>query len=463
MTVEPDEDLGAAPESPDGPRDPVLVRRWTTGTASRSTAITLAATVVIIALQLVTGVLTARLLLPEGRGELAAILAWVMTGPALLSFGAPEGPGYFQARAPSPRPDAVGAALLATAFMTVSSFVAAQLLVGVAFSGENADIIGLARWGFTGVSAFALFTVLQGQLNACGFFLLSNVARAAQPLLYLLGVLGSWAFSAVTTATVLVSMLVSYLVVGVYQLVILLQAVGVTRPTRHFVDQAWQWGLRAYGQTLGQVGNSRLDLMLLPAFVAAPQIGLYAVAVNIASLPVTIFGRLQQVTYREAAQRTGEDGRLFIERMLRFVVVGSVVVVVPLAVLAEVVLGVMYGEEFTEAAPAMRWVLPGLIAWAGNGVLTSSLRALGRPWVASRHQLIGLVLTVVLLLVMLPTLGIVGAAIASSVVYVLVFVANAASARSVGALQVRSLLSVSELRTECDVLARRLLATARRR
>jgi O-antigen/teichoic acid export membrane protein len=87
------------------------------------------------------------------------------------------------------------------------------------------------------------------------------------------------------------------------------------------------------------------------------------------------------------------------------------------AVAAPVVLPLVYGPAFS-AATIPTWIL--LVGMAGGsvyGVLSAFLSGIGRPGLTSIAQAAGLVVTVALDLALIPHLGIIGAATASTFAY----------------------------------------------
>ncbi len=416
---------------------------------------TMGTAAVVLVLQFATGVITARLLLPAGRGEMAAVVAWVTVLPRLVGLGFTSGISYFQARAPRPRPDAVALALLSVIGVSTVALVVAQLVAGPVFGARDGDLLDLARIGLIGVYPVAAFQVVSGELNSCGFYGVANALRAGQLVLYLAAIAAVAGLDVVSPGAVLAGQLASYAVVGTIGAGVLVVAVGWARPSRCLVTASNHYGVRTYGQTLGRIGNSQLDMMVLPAFVGTAQIGLYAIAVNVASIPVTLFEQVQNVTFRSAARRDDAERRRFIERMLRFITLGAAGITVMFLIVIEPLLELVYGPAFTGAAAPVRILMPGLVLWAANSVLTAALRSIGRPGIGSRHQLAGVALTVALLIVLLPRWGIEGAALASAIVYATVFAANARALGRLGQIGWRTTCSPAALRRDLAALARR--------
>lgn len=71
-----------------------------------------AGNVLTLALTVFTGVITARLLGPDGRGEVAAIVAWASTVQLRASVGFKEGVSYLQAKDPASGPRLLGTTFL---------------------------------------------------------------------------------------------------------------------------------------------------------------------------------------------------------------------------------------------------------------------------------------------------------------------------------------------------------------
>jgi O-antigen/teichoic acid export membrane protein len=95
-----------------------------------------------------------------------------------------------------------------------------------------------------------------------------------------------------------------------------------------------------------------------------------------------------------------------------------------LGLLAEPLLGLVYGDDFRAAAESLRLLLPGAVLFAGSSILAAGIYAGGRPFTATLTQLLGVVVTVVGLILFLPAGGITAAALVSSASYGAIFVAS---------------------------------------
>nr|MDQ6925802.1 polysaccharide biosynthesis C-terminal domain-containing protein [Candidatus Eremiobacteraeota bacterium] len=118
----------------------------------------------------------------------------------------------------------------------------------------------------------------------------------------------------------------------------------------------------------------------------------------------------------------------------------SVAGTVVLAAVLPFAIPFVYGRAFAGAvSPALVLLAAGLCLGAKQ-VLAGGAQALGDPWLASRSEIIGAVVTICLLPVLLPRLGIMGAALATLAAYATQLVVVLAGLSRTHAIGVPSLM-----------------------
>ena len=100
-----------------------------------------------------------------------------------------------------------------------------------------------------------------------------------------------------------------------------------------------------------------------------------------------------------------------------------------LAIVAPVLVPLAFGDAYEDSVQALWLLLPGTVALAGSKVLTSYIFSRGRPILNTGITAVSLVVTVAADLILIPLFDVNGAAIASSLAYVV--------ALCCGALRVR--------------------------
>jgi O-antigen/teichoic acid export membrane protein len=391
------------------------------GDARRSGALTIAASAGALLGNLVTGVIVARAIGPNGRGELVAILTLSYMAAWALAFGAPTVAAYFQARFPQDAARLVGTWVCIVVPAGIAAVLVAELLLPVLFTAQSHSAVTTAR-----VSVLVALILVVGQfffsfLLGAHRFGLYNLLRVGAPLAVGLAYLVLWALDELTVRTALIAFAAvnGAAVAGVAIYVV--RAYGIARPSAALARETVAYGLRAQLTTLGEQINGRLDLLLLPAFLGASAVGLYSVATNVSWIIASGAGALHLIALPKAARDADSAPATIVGAAGATIAIATAGAVL-LAVAAEPALRLVYGDAFGSAASALRLLLPGCVLYAGAGVFAAGLAALGRPLSAAAAQGAGLVITVVGLLVLLPGSGIETAAAVSSVAYSAVFV-----------------------------------------
>jgi O-antigen/teichoic acid export membrane protein len=195
-------------------------------------------------------------------------------------------------------------------------------------------------------------------------------------------------------------------------------------------DRGW-WGrpdpaigrrVASYGLR-GQVGglitllNLRLDFAILGAMAGPAVLGSYAVASKYAELLRLPGTALTWVCYPRLASLSETEAARTARRMIRPALIGIVVAAIPVALLTSPVMRLLYGAEFGPAVDPARVLLAGMLLAGASGVASAYLYGRGSPGLNSIVLGIGLVVTVILDLLLIPRFGALGAAIASTAAY----------------------------------------------
>jgi O-antigen/teichoic acid export membrane protein len=393
------------------------------GALRRQGILTFGASGSILLVNLATGVLVARSLGTDGRGELTAIMIVPQLVGWALSMGSLQAIPYRQARHSED-----GGRLIATWLVMLSPFavvaiVAAQLLLPVVFAAQTHEAYHLAQLYALSVWMWVIAGVVHAVLLGDHDFLFYNAMRIALPLATAIGYLVLWQADALSVGTALLINVVVGAVVDAVIAIRVLRRHPLRRPSLALARSSLWYGVRAHGTTVGGVMNARLDLFIIPAFLAASGVGLYAVASSVASTVVTLSAALSSIVL-PAAARQGSAGARTVIRSLHATLAVAVVMAVGLAVFADVGIRLVYGSEFGHSAHALRLLLPGTVLYAAASVLWSGLYAVDRPFTAAVGQVAGLLVTGAGLLLFLERGGITAAALVTTTSYTVVFVVS---------------------------------------
>jgi O-antigen/teichoic acid export membrane protein len=86
-------------------------------------------------------------------------------------------------------------------------------------------------------------------------------------------------------------------------------------------------------------------------------------------------------------------------------------------VLAKWGIVLLYSDAYLESAVALRALLPGVVALSFSKILANDIAGRGNPGINSQQSTIAFVVNVIANLILIPRLGVVGAALATSLSY----------------------------------------------
>ena len=340
--------------------------------------------------------------------------------------GLPGALGYFlsEPRRSTPRlwPTLLTILAAGSALGVAVWLLATPLLTRTFFPGDSLLVIAWA--GATVVSQLVLTvgkTSLQGLQDRKGGDLVIAAEELAFLPCYLLPVLAGIH----GTAALVIGLLIADLVVAVEAWRRVLRHTGwrprdgVHRPRRDLGREVLAYGVR--GQVGGMITllNLRLDFAILGAMAGPAVLGAYAVASKYAELLRLPGTALTWVCYPMLAGMPAVDATRQARRMVVPALLANLAAVVPFVLLAGPVIGLFYGDQFASAVRPAQVLVVGMLLGGAAGVASGYLYGRGRPGLNSVAFGVGLVVTVVLDLLLIPAYGAMGAAVASTVTYLL--------------------------------------------
>lgn len=371
---------------------------------------TLWANLLILGINMLTGILTARLLAPAGRGELAAMTLWPQLIAYTLALGLPAALVYEVKRRPEQAHAFLGAALTIAAGMGFLATGIGLILIPLWLGHYAPDVIRFAQWMMLTAPIQLLGLILLAACQTRENFTLFNRIRYFSPALTLIALvilaLFHWLDPFMAT--------LAYLLAGIPLFVWnLLWAWRSYRPRlAGFGTRARQlasYAFRSSGSDLTIVLGNQIDRVVVVGLLSPAAMGLYVVANGLSRLLNSLTTPVTHVLMPKTAGRPKEEVLAITGRALRATLSLSLLIALPLGMLASWLLQLLYGEAFAAAAQAFRLLLAEAVISGMALVLTQAFLAVGSPGLVSLLQLVGLACSVPLLLALVPRYGIEGA------------------------------------------------------
>ena len=365
-----------------------------------------------------------------GKGEFAVFTASFGLLSLLLGLGLDVSLRYFVAQERVER-EKILTSLILFVLITGGLVFAVARLNGLFFTNELFLPLGKQRLTFeltlAGVVVANLFhSNVSSVFAGCRSFKVINIASIGFAVVSLATWFGLFAAKEAGIFPVgsdqvfiayLVLVLANAVVLGVLAFVIL----GV-RPSRSLMDRHLLWemvhyGSKAFASQVAQFLNYRIDIWIVQIFLGAASLGLYSLAGNLAMmlwiLPRSLSSVLMPATAAKDPGASMEDAA----RMARLAFVVTLVVGIPAVVASGIWIRILYGAEFGSSAPAFCLLMIGCVPFSICVVLAASLAGVNRVGANLAASGVGLVVTIVLDVLLIPRYGIGGAAVASSASY----------------------------------------------
>jgi O-antigen/teichoic acid export membrane protein len=383
----------------------------------RSVAATTATRGIQMGAGLVTTVIVARVLGPEGRGLFAVAIAVGALGIQATNLGLHASNTYAAAREPLRVPALLGNSIVATVLLggVAALGVAVFCTAWPTLAPVNGTLFALA---LATVPLGLFYLLLQGLLlgiHAIGPY---NRIEIATRILGLLLVAGVVLLGRITVVALFIPVVVATAVGGALAFRRLVAGMaGPLTTSRQLFYENLRYGSRAYLSALFSFLVLRSDLFLVKHLIGAASAGQYSIAATLGETLMVVPVVTGALLFPRLAAADPATRWPLARRAIGAVAVVMMLVTLIAFVVTVPVIRLLFGPEFLPAVPAFRWLLPGIFLISVNTIFMNFFAAQGMPWFTVISPGIASLTNITINLWAIPVFGIVGAAVASSAVY----------------------------------------------
>jgi len=180
------------------------------------------------------------------------------------------------------------------------------------------------------------------------------------------------------------------------------------------------YGIKSYLQILTGHLIYQIDLYLIAYLLSAKQVAFYSIAVGVATLLWYLPNTIGVVLFPTLSSiHNDEEIHMFSAEVCRHTLFITFIGAVGLGLAGKYLILFFFGAEYIESVNAMLFILPGIVAMSIYKVLTRNFSSRNRQQVSIMAAAISLVVNIGLNFILIPKYGIEGAAIASTISYIL--------------------------------------------
>lgn len=372
---------------------------------------------------LLTQPILARALGTTGRGELAAALAPAVLLGSVATLGLPDALTFFTA-AGSRRSRRALAWSLLLSFLAAVVCLGGVLWAAPVLAGGDVTLAGLITLGMGISIPVFLVGALRGSARGHQAWGLIAVESALNSGLRLLGFLVLWLSGNLTVLNGLVLTVATQVLAGVVYLPMAFRRVGGTTgapPTspveedplaRRTVGPLLRYGMRTWFGAVAGMLLARTAQVLMVPLASVEDLGLWTVAVMISDVPIML---AMSAAYALQGVNSKTNDAEQVAKTCRTVLLATGIACLGLGATLPLWLRPVFGADFAGALlPTVVLLVAALVAAPGF-VAAAGLASVNRPGLRSMGFFTTFVVNLVLFVVLVPRLGIMGAAVAALV------------------------------------------------
>jgi O-antigen/teichoic acid export membrane protein len=235
-------------------------------------------------------------------------------------------------------------------------------------------------------------------------------------------------------------------------------------PNKEVLYKSMKYGIALFVGIVVNILHNRLIQFIVEAYLGLTALGWYAIAVRMVEMIWLLDYVVINASLFKLTSSTFDESVKLTMQLTRFV--GAIVIsgALVMAITFPWVIPLLLGERFRPSVIPALLMLPGIVAWSlGRSMAPFVSYQIGKPWYNTGVSAVAFVINLVASVILVPRFGINGAAAASTISYVSMFVLMTIVFKKTALVSLGSILRIQ--REDVDLFmeqARRLLTSLRK-
>jgi O-antigen/teichoic acid export membrane protein len=382
---------------------------------------------------------------PSGQGHYTLITYLPTMLMTFLNFGFNSSTVFFISRKKVDVNSAFSTNIILGLGLAIISMLIGDLVIHILASTHFKNIdSGLLQLSLFALPGMFLMIFLQTILQGIQHFKSFNTALVVQQFSTLFFLIVFLFIFDLGLKGAILSFTFGYICAVIYMIVFLVKYADASFSFRAFSFDHFKemviYGLKAHVSNVMTFLNYRLDVLLLGYFLTEYSVGIYTVAVSLGER-LSIFSQsFSQVLLPRVAASNHEEDRNKVTSMLSRTILALVITVSVCIILFSDIVFRLFLPEYLKSSLLLKLLLPGLTFLTVEKILSNDLAGRGKPELNMYVSFFNVAFNVILNLFLIPTIGVKGAAISSSITYICSFIIKAFIYKSVTKLKFNEFL-----------------------
>jgi O-antigen/teichoic acid export membrane protein len=401
------------------------IRAWFTHSIpsdlAQKTIETLSTRILLIFFSIVTSIIIARTLGPEGRGLYAIALTVSMLGIQFSNLGLHSSNTFYIARNHN----------------LLSPLLGNSILVSFSFGGLISIILGAFFYWVPEIAPVTntiLYLALIWIPVGLGYLLTQNLLLGIQEIrtfnkieiynkiISVVFILTLILFSLVSAETIFSAALIALTLSFAWTIIILKR--HLTRPihiSKSLFKMNLPYGIKSYFGSLVGFLMLRVDLLMINQLLDKKEVGLYDIAINMSEMIYLFPLVVSTVLFPKLAAIENIQDKWTLSKNVGWaLMIGMSAICMLAALLAYPMVKILFGEAFVACVPAFLFLIVSKFLMSANSIFGNFIASIHVPWATVPFNFFILGVNILLNLAWIPKYGIIGAAFASTISFALV-------------------------------------------
>ncbi|MCK4420356.1 oligosaccharide flippase family protein [candidate division WOR-3 bacterium] len=389
---------------------------------TKDTSLTLVSRVICVFTGLATSIIIARILGPEGKGVYSLSILLPLLLINFLNLGIGSATVYY-----------TGKRKYALKKILGNNLIIGIIISGIAILVGIIIIIFFRELFFEGVSSLYLFISLGLIPMSLMYIYLINILLGIQKIAkYNLVAISRELFSLILVVIMLVGFKTGVIgglsariiatllaVIIAFWWIVKLSGGIACRLNKGYIKDTTFYGIKAHTSNILAFLNYRLDMFLVNFFINPLAVGYYSISVGIAERLWLVSRSASTVLFPRVASEKDENRRKeFTPIVSRNVLFITFVGAIFIYFLSRWAILLLYSEAYLASVRPLQLLLPGIVALSISRVLANDIAGRGKPILNTYMSAVTISVNIGLNILWIPTFGIEGAALASTVSYI---------------------------------------------
>jgi O-antigen/teichoic acid export membrane protein len=379
------------------------------------------ASLIIFVTRFAASIIVARTLGVEGKGIYTLVLTISSLLVMFLDFGLASALTYLVASGQYPPRQILSFALWTTLFIWIAGSIGFYALYTLSLS--QTFLAGVPPVYIQWVLIFLPINILTslylaiilGLQNIFAYNLV-NISRAVLNLIFLL--LSSSLRLGITGA--IWSWLIANLCACLLVLWFLRKDIGlIPHAPRKILESSLHYGIKSYPANIFTLFTYRLDTFFVNFYSGASSVGLYSTGVSSAELLWYVPNAISSALFPKSATLDKDVGAQLTARVCRQTLFLMIPLAIFFGIIGRILIPLFFGLNFIGSVIPFLLLLPGIVGMVLSKIIFANLSGSGRPQFATYSSIVTFAVTVGLDILLIPIYDIAGAAIASTIAYLL--------------------------------------------